>query len=165
MRATPRKADWTNSLETNMFLIPKTPKRTSTKDWPWFCACAVLMLIFSHQVAATPQRMKINDAAAGTLLYPTEATGLYEAAPNVHTNVDMVINGMVANVSVTQTFRNDSATWREAIYVFPLPDDAAVNRLRMLIGDRVIEGEIQEREQAKKNLRCRQRQWPTRVVG
>ena len=41
------------------------------------------------------------------------------------------------------------ARGREGIYVFPLPEDAAVDRLRMTVGDRLIEGVIQERAAAK----------------
>ncbi|MDZ7735720.1 MAG: VIT domain-containing protein [Gammaproteobacteria bacterium] len=57
---------------------------------------------------------------------------------------------MIAEVSMTQAFRNDSGDWREAIYVFPLPDQAAVRAMRIRIGERVIEGEIHERAKAKK---------------
>ena len=40
--------------------------------------------------------------------------------------------------------------WVEGVYVFPLPDEAAVDHLRMTIGERIIEGEIREKAQAKK---------------
>ncbi len=39
---------------------------------------------------------------------------------------------------------------REAVYVFPLPEGAAVDRMRLTVGDRVIEAEIRERGEAKK---------------
>jgi len=53
----------------------------------------------------------------------------------------MKISGMLARVSVIQRFRNPAATWAEGIYVFPLPESAAVDRLRLRIGERLIEGE------------------------
>jgi Ca-activated chloride channel family protein len=62
----------------------------------------------------------------------------------------MTISGLVARVSVRQEFRNTSPDWVEGIYVFPLPDKAAVDRMRLHIGERFIEGEIQEKEHAKK---------------
>ncbi|HEY7532898.1 MAG TPA: marine proteobacterial sortase target protein, partial [Nitrospiraceae bacterium] len=40
--------------------------------------------------------------------------------------------------------------WAEGIYVFPLPDTAAVDHLRMKVGERIIEGQIKERTDAKK---------------
>jgi len=70
-------------------------------------------------------------------------------ATTLTTDITLDVVGMVAHVSVRQRFRNDSPDWVEGTYVFPLPDGAAVNELVMEIGDRRIEGEIQEREQAR----------------
>src|SRR5206468_95662 len=65
------------------------------------------------------------------------------------TEVEIHANGLVQRVRVLQKFRNDTAAWLEGVYVFPLPEGAAVDRLRLHIGVRVIEGEIHEREEAK----------------
>ena len=62
----------------------------------------------------------------------------------------MDITGMTARVQVTQRFANPTAEWREGIYAFPLPEKAAVDHLRMQIGERVIEGFIKERGEAKR---------------
>ena len=70
-------------------------------------------------------------------------------APALRTDVDITVTGIVARASVRQEFTNPSATWAEGIYVFPLPEDAAVDHLRMKVGDRLIEGVIQERAAAK----------------
>jgi Ca-activated chloride channel homolog len=56
---------------------------------------------------------------------------------------------MVVRAVVRQHFTNPSGEWAEGIYVFPLPEDAAVDHLTMRVGDRVIEGVIQERMAAK----------------
>jgi Ca-activated chloride channel family protein len=71
-------------------------------------------------------------------------------APTVSTNVTTTISGLIARTTVSQTFHNPSSAWAEGIYVFPLPEQAAVDHLRMRIGERVIEGIIQERAEAKK---------------
>ncbi|HXV25153.1 MAG TPA: marine proteobacterial sortase target protein, partial [Alphaproteobacteria bacterium] len=63
--------------------------------------------------------------------------------------VEIRANGLVQRVRVLQKFRNDTAAWLEGIYVFPLPEGAAVDRLRLHVGARVIEGEIRERAEAK----------------
>lgn len=65
------------------------------------------------------------------------------------TEVKAKATGLAARVEVTQTFKNPSKTPIEAIYTFPLPSDAAVDRMVMTIGDRVIEGEIKRREEAR----------------
>ena len=84
----------------------------------------------------------------GALLLQTEDGGLVEA-PRLATDVVMTVNGTIARVTVTQRFENPSDRWLEGIYVFPLPEQSAVDALRMEIGDRVIEGEIKGRDEAK----------------
>lgn len=74
----------------------------------------------------------------------------YVTATLLNTDVNIVVNGLVARVSVKQEFENSGQEWVEGVYVFPLPDTAAVDQMRMYIGDRFIEGEIREKEQARK---------------
>jgi len=71
-------------------------------------------------------------------------------APQLHTDVVIQVSGMLARVRVEQRFRNPRATWVEGIYVFPLAEGAAVDRLRLRYAGRLIEGEIQERQQARR---------------
>lgn len=60
------------------------------------------------------------------------------------------VTGTIARVQVRQRFSNPTDSWVEGIYVFPLPDDAAVDQMRILTDGRVIEGKIQEKEEARK---------------
>jgi Ca-activated chloride channel homolog len=71
----------------------------------------------------------------------------------LETDVDIDISGMLGYTLVSQRFVNTSDDWVEGRYLFPLPDDSAVESLRIQIGDRVIEGEIQERGQARQTYR------------
>ncbi|NNK37931.1 MAG: marine proteobacterial sortase target protein [Xanthomonadales bacterium] len=66
------------------------------------------------------------------------------------TDIDVEITGLTARVDVRQSFRNDGGAWAEAVYRFPLPPGAAVDRLRIEAGARVIEGEIQEKTEARR---------------
>jgi Ca-activated chloride channel family protein len=93
--------------------------------------------------AASPGEMQ-----AGSLL--VRMSDGYQTATLMNTNVNIDVNGLVARVSVMQEFRNEGGQWVEGIYVFPLPDQAAVDHMRMYIGERFIEGEIREKEQARK---------------
>jgi Ca-activated chloride channel family protein len=86
---------------------------------------------------------------AGSLLLRMQSG--YTVATRVNTDIDLDVSGPVARTRVRQVFRNDGQEWVEAVYVFPLPEAAAVDRLRMQIGERVVEGEILEKEQAKKD--------------
>ena len=71
-------------------------------------------------------------------------------APILKTDVDITVTGMIARATVKQRFRNPDDAWKEGIYVFPLPENAAVDHLLMHIGERVIEGRIQERQEARR---------------
>lgn len=70
--------------------------------------------------------------------------------PLKHTDVDATIGGYISTVEVTQQFHNPYDGKIEAVYVFPLPHDAAVNEFIMTIGERRIRGIIRERDQAQK---------------
>ncbi len=73
--------------------------------------------------------------------------------PLKHTDVRADVTGPVARVTVTQTFQNPFEETIEAVYVFPLPQDAAVNDLEMRLGDRVVRGLIERREEAQRIYR------------
>ncbi|MEE8153812.1 MAG: VIT domain-containing protein [Phycisphaerales bacterium] len=70
--------------------------------------------------------------------------------PLNHTNVAVSISAYIASVEVTQEFHNPYDEKIEAVYVFPLPQNAAVNGFVMTIGERKIRGIIREREQAQR---------------
>ena len=69
--------------------------------------------------------------------------------PLKHTSVSASISGYITRVDVKQTFQNPFKDKIEAVYVFPLPNRAAIDAMTMKIGDRVIIGEIKRREEAK----------------
>ncbi|HBB35702.1 MAG TPA: trypsin [Cyanobacteria bacterium UBA8803] len=69
--------------------------------------------------------------------------------PLKHTEVQAKIAGNVSRVEVTQTFENPFTAPLEAVYVFPLPDEAAVDEMEIKIGDRIIKGTIKKREEAQ----------------
>ncbi|MGB3513629.1 MAG: VIT domain-containing protein, partial [Microcoleaceae cyanobacterium] len=84
--------------------------------------------------------------------------GLYVLSPDQrqvsfplkHTEVKAKIAGNLSRVEVTQQFENPFTEPLEATYVFPLPDEAAVDEMEIKIGDRLIKGNIKKREEAKK---------------
>ncbi|HPF39328.1 MAG TPA: VIT domain-containing protein [Phycisphaerae bacterium] len=78
--------------------------------------------------------------------------------PLEHTDVDASISAYIACVNVTQKFSNPYDQKIEAVYVFPLPQNAAVNEFLMTIGDRKIRGIIRDREEAKKIYDAAKRQ-------
>ncbi|MGD1984277.1 MAG: VIT domain-containing protein, partial [Chromatiaceae bacterium] len=75
-------------------------------------------------------------------------------APQLATQVEIDVSGVLARAKVRQRFFNPTDSWVEGVYTFPLPDDAAVDRLRMRIGSRLVEGEVQEKQQADRRYRA-----------
>lgn len=70
--------------------------------------------------------------------------------PLKHTDVRASVAGYIASVRVTQQYENPYDQKIEAIYVFPLPQDAAVSEFVMTIGERRIRGIIRERAEAER---------------
>ncbi len=67
-----------------------------------------------------------------------------------HTDVKADISGRFTRVTVVQQYHNPNPDKIEAVYTFPLSDRAGVDRMTMTIGDRVIVGEVKERQQARR---------------
>jgi len=72
-----------------------------------------------------------------------------DLCPLDRTSVTADVAGFGARVNVVQNFKNPSDEPIEAVYTFPLPNDAAVDQMQMVIGDRVVEGQIKRREDAR----------------
>ena len=70
--------------------------------------------------------------------------------PVVGIEVDIRVTGMMVRGSVTQTFSNPIPAVIEALYVFPLPERAAVDAMEMHVGNRRIVAVVQEKEAAKR---------------
>src|SRR5215470_11786748 len=69
--------------------------------------------------------------------------------PLKHTDVKAEVSGQLARVTVTQEFHNPFEEKIEAVYVFPLPQSAAVDDMTMVVGDRTVKGKIKRREEAR----------------
>src|SRR4051794_39147681 len=91
--------------------------------------------------------VKPGDARSGSLLLKTDDG--YADASRLGIDVDLTVSGPTVRARVTQIFRNPTKDWVEAVYVYPLPSGGAVDTLKMVIGDRVVVGDIKERQQAK----------------
>jgi Ca-activated chloride channel homolog len=82
--------------------------------------------------------------------------GLYygeKAAPVLGTTVEVRVTGVIARTRLTQIFKNPNGKTVEGVYLFPLPEAAAVDSLRMTVGDHVIEGVILEKREARRIYR------------
>lgn len=117
-------------------------------------AAALLALILSGLVAASLSAQSAageepDPSDGGALLLHQKGVATQLPAVRLGTDVKAVVSGTVARVTVTQAFRNTSDRWMEATYLYPLPDDGAVDSLKMVVGDRIFIGRIKEREEAR----------------
>ncbi len=110
----------------------------------WLVAILAVIGASSAPAQESPSRV-----THGSLLVHTHVAGPPDEVPAVRTEVRMRVTGPIARVAVTQEFRNPTANWLEGVYVFPLPEGAAVDVMRLQVGERVLEGQIQEREAAR----------------
>src|SRR3954465_9459962 len=69
--------------------------------------------------------------------------------PLKHTDMKTEISGFISRVTVTQHFWNPSKEKIEAVYVFPLPNNAAVDDMTLHVNDRTVKGLIKKREDAQ----------------
>jgi Ca-activated chloride channel family protein len=86
----------------------------------------------------------------GSLVYKSPVSGRYDVVPLIHTDVGLDVRGLVAAATVTQQYANATTQPIEAVYIFPLPHDAAVYDMEIRVGNRVIRSVVREREEAKK---------------
>jgi Ca-activated chloride channel homolog len=107
---------------------------------------ALLVLLYSGLSALAG--IGPNDVNSGSLLLKLK-TGGYVEAPRQESDYTVTVSGPTARTVLTQRFTNPSDGWVEGVYVFPLPENAAVDTLKIVAGNRVIVGEVKERAEAK----------------
>jgi Ca-activated chloride channel family protein len=114
-------------------------------------------------ISRSPQSQQANDDTPGTgalMAKPlsNERGEKPVPMPLKHTDVRASVTGYIGSVEVVQQFENPYDTKIEAVYVFPLPHNAAINEFIMTIGERRIRGVIREREEAEAIYQSARRQ-------
>jgi Ca-activated chloride channel family protein len=107
-------------------------------------------LLISVLAAATAGAQSNEGAPKGGLFFKSDKAGVYYEAPILHTDVKLSVAGTIVRATVRQHFVNPSNAWLEGVYVFPLPEQSAVDHLAMEIGERRVAGRIEPRDEAKK---------------
>src|SRR5499426_2620140 len=119
------------------------------------CAAASFLTVATAFVALSPATNSgVVEAAPGKVtqgaLQVMGSDGQPRAeCPLKHTDVKAEVSGQLARVTVTQEFHNPFREKIEAVYVFPLPQSAAVDDMTMIVGDRTVKGKIKRREEAQ----------------
>jgi Ca-activated chloride channel family protein len=118
----------------------------------WLSAPALLgvvAVLVSTLLTASSAAKSSTPSPAGQLEALGKDGRRLGSCPLKHTEVTADIAGFIARVTVRQEFHNPFQHKIEAVYTYPLSPDGAVDRMRMTVGKRVIEGEIKERREAR----------------
>ncbi|UCB55567.1 MAG: marine proteobacterial sortase target protein [Thiotrichales bacterium] len=128
----------------------KFKTRYSTHVYRLLGALALYYLfgLLANTVYAAEHHSNPLDSTHGSVWLLAEDQS-YTEALLLETEVDIDIAGMIARTRVSQRFNNTGDLWAEGIYVFPLPDNAAVDHFKLRVGERIIEGQVQERTEAR----------------
>lgn len=92
-----------------------------------------------------------TEIGAGQILFQTEDSGSIPAL-HLESQLQLDVSGVLADVTLKQIFINQSDEWRNATYVLPLPETAAVYAMTMHVGERVIRAVVQEKQQARQTF-------------
>ena len=115
----------------------------------WLLGAVLLFAVFAWRFSTEPTVAAAPGESSGSLhiLGPTGVvTG---SCPLKHTDVRGAISGFIARVEVTQTFENVATEKIEAVYAFPLPENAAVDDMTIQVGNRTVRGVIKQRDEAR----------------
>src|SRR5262249_46862851 len=101
---------------------------------------ALLSLLIAFSPLASGQEAENGppQVGEGSLVYRSPDTHQFQTVPLVHTEAALDVRGLVVAATVTQKYVNSSRAPIEAVYIFPLPHDAAVYDMEIRVGDRVI---------------------------
>jgi len=113
------------------------------------CTCLVLLALAAVSFSASAQA---QDDRTLSPYFIVKGDPNVDHLPLKDTRVEIAVSGVIADVKVVQTYRNEGSRPINASYVFPASTRAAVYGMRMRIGDQIIIAKIKEREAAKQEF-------------
>ena len=131
-----------------MRIFPGRDDRFTRFDFLILMLSLVLLTLPGAADAGAPWESK-----HGSLWVRSGAGSDYVETLTLDTEVNMSVSGAILRATVRQRFHNPMQHWVEGIYVFPLPEQAAVDHMRLRIGEQVIEGQVREKAAAQKAYR------------
>jgi Ca-activated chloride channel family protein len=117
-----------------------------------FCFVLIAITAICLPISAQTQEDKTQEDKTLAPYFVVQGEPGIDQLPLKDTHVDIAVSGVIADLKVTQTYRNEGSRPINASYVFPASTRAAVYSMRMRIGDQVIVARIKEREAAKQEF-------------
>lgn len=108
----------------------------------------VLVLTMANNVFSRAE--EVEDKTLSPYFFVQSDDSSVDQLPLKSTQADVNIAGVIADVLVTQVYKNEGNKPLEAIYIFPASTRAAVYGMKMTIGERVITAKIEKRQEARK---------------
>ncbi|MBN2443550.1 MAG: marine proteobacterial sortase target protein [Spirochaetales bacterium] len=107
------------------------------------------LFIIGSLSAQTHDGINPDEIEGGSFFLIDQNAGNPVKSITLKTDVSIHVTGIILRAKVNQYFINQSDAWMEGVYMFPLPEMAAVDTLTIKIGERIIKGEIKEKQEAK----------------
>jgi Ca-activated chloride channel family protein len=111
-----------------------------------------LGLVLLALAAVSPSHAQNPDDRTLSPYFIVQGDPAVDLLPLKDTHVEIAVSGVIADVKVVQTYRNEGSRPIHASYVFPASTRAAVYAMRMRVGDQLIVAKIKEREAAKQEF-------------
>lgn len=122
--------------------------------WLWLATTTLSAACFVALAISPPARAQDRDAAprlkteSPYFFVKSDNPGV-DQLPLKSTQVNVKVSGVIADVTVVQTYKNEGQRAIEAKYVFPGSTRAAVHGMNVRLADRLITAKIREKQQAK----------------
>ena len=118
---------------------------------PTLRSMAFLFLAACSLISTTgiAQQKESDDKTLSPYFFVKSDDPSVDRLPLKSTSAAVTISGVIADVKVTQVYKNEGSHALEAIYVFPASTRAAVYAMKMTIGERTINAKIKKRDEAR----------------
>ncbi len=115
-----------------------------------FLTTLILTILLCFTTGVYGQPAENTDKTLSPYFFIKSDDPSVDQLPLKSTSADVNVVGVIADVMVTQVYKNEGKKPLEAIYVFPASTRAAVYGMKMTIGKRTIIAKIQKRAEARR---------------
>jgi len=112
----------------------------------------IFLILITTTFAFSPTSAQTQDDKTLAPYFVVQGDPKIDQLPVKDTRVNIAVSGVIADVQVLQTYRNEGSRPINASYVFPASTRAAVYSMRMKIGDQIIVAKIKEKQAAKQEF-------------
>jgi len=116
--------------------------------------CSIFLGSGLHSLARSESTISAGESGHKTLspyFFVNSDDPVMDQLPLKATSALVNISGVIADITLTQVYKNEGMKAIEAVYIFPASTRAAVHAMKMIIGKRIIEAKIKKRDEARQN--------------